>query len=372
MKKITFLLGMFLSGTTIMAQNGLERIVVEKYYVSDLADSTNAADNLASSPLRIGSVTYRVYADLLPGYKFIQLFGDATHTLKVNTTTDFYNDPNNGSTFSQGTTVNNTKKNTTLIDSWFSVGGVASGKMGVLKSEDTDGSIGNNQSILANNTIEMGIPINGTNAQDGMLPGTPITPNVLGISSELDIFDQTPGDTFAINNGAIAALGGVSGVTASNMILLGQFTTDGVFSFELNLQIATPVSGGSQIYVASNPTNGQLSDTSLIYTSYVQDTTNNGGNVSVNELNNENFKISVYPNPVKDAFIISVKNAESDAQDNFYSIQDVMGKTIINESLTELSTNYSQKVETSSLPNGIYFVNVNINAKTSTFKIIKH
>ncbi len=372
MKKITLLLGLILSGTTLIAQNGLERIVVEKYYVSDLADSTNAADNSAVSPLRVGSVTYRVYADLLPGYKFLTLFGDATHTLTVNTTTDFYNDPNFGSTFSHGTTVNNTKKNTTLIDSWFSVGGVASGKMGVLKSEDTDGSIGNLQSLLANSTIEMGIPINGTNAQDGMMPGTPIAPNVLGITSELDIFDQTPGDTFAINNGAIAALGGATGVTASNMVLLGQFTTDGIFSFELNLQIGTPVSGGSEIYTALNPGNGQLTDSTLIYSSFVQDTTSAGGNASVNALEVQKTFVSIYPNPVKDAFTIYINNAELNSQNNNYSIQDVMGKTLVSENLNDMKANYSKKVETSNLPDGIYFVNVTANDKVNTFKIIKH
>ncbi len=167
--KITIgaLLAVFMNQTAI-AQQGLEGIVVEKYYVSDLADSTNAADQLASSPLKAGSITYRVYANLLPGYKVIQMFGLTEHPLKFNTTTAFFNDPNYGVSVYQGTSLNNTKKYTTLIDSYLTIGGVCAGTVGVLKSEDTDGTIGNNQGLLTNFTPIMGAPIMGANVYLGL------------------------------------------------------------------------------------------------------------------------------------------------------------------------------------------------------------
>jgi len=52
------------------AQNGLTRIIVEKYYVSNAADATKSVGNLP-----VGSVTYRLYVEMLPGYKFQAAYG---------------------------------------------------------------------------------------------------------------------------------------------------------------------------------------------------------------------------------------------------------------------------------------------------------
>ena len=64
MKKIMFgLVFLLLARTICPAQNGLENITVEKYYVSNAADAAGSVGVLPT-----GSVTYRVYADMLPGY----------------------------------------------------------------------------------------------------------------------------------------------------------------------------------------------------------------------------------------------------------------------------------------------------------------
>ena len=71
---------------SLLAQNGLENILVEKYYVS------NADDTLANSyagKLPIGSITYRIYADLLPGYRFQAAYGSSNHDLFFKTSTLF-------------------------------------------------------------------------------------------------------------------------------------------------------------------------------------------------------------------------------------------------------------------------------------------
>ncbi len=343
---------------------GLEGVVVEKYYVSSLEDSLNADLNGATSPLKVGSVTYRVFADLADGYNFIQMFGNSAHDLKISTSTDFYNDPNNGTVFPQNTSVINTRKNTTLIDSWLSVGGIASGQMGVLKSEDTDGSIGNAHGILNNADASIGLPINGTGAQDGLMPGTPVIPNSLGLGSSTDIFDQTPGNSFVSNGGAIAALGGVQGVTASNMVLIGQFTTDGVLHFELNIQIGTPTAGGSETYVASNPTASELTIPSLIYTSPVS-------NVGVNENTLAKVNVSIFPNPTKNAFNLVVVGLNEQSGNDFYQIQDIKGSVLSKSNLTVANGKINQQVDISALPNGIYFVTITVAGKNSTHKIIK-
>lgn len=359
---ISFLMitGFFSKAT---AQVGLEGIVVEKFYISNAADSIDAVNNGAVYPLYVGSTTYRVYANLLPGYKLVNLFGNVQHPLNIETSTAFYNDPNFGFKVYQGTSVNNTKKNTTLIDSYLSMGGVANGQMGVLKSEDTDGSIGNLQGILANTDPQMGLPITGANSADGLMPGTPNTPSILGISNELDIFDQTVGASFTTTNGAVSTLGGVEGVTASNHVLIGQFTTNGDFSFKLNLQILTPVAGESQIFVADTPTGTELTDTTLIYNS------NPNGGVGIEETMAAtllSIDYTVYPNPTSETF--AIRQTGNMAQSNFdYTVSDLSGKTVLSGHSNGQVTN----VDAAALQTGIYLVTMSQDGIVSTSKLIK-
>ena len=260
-------MGLMLAASSAFSQ-GLQGIVVEKYYQANAADVADATSAGAVTPLTTNSVTYRVYVDMAAGYKFNSLFGNAAHNLTVNTTTGFYNDPSWGVSINPGTvSTANIRKNTGMIDSWFTTGGVASGKAGVLKSEDTDGTIGNAQSILANNPGGcFGLPINGATGQDGFLPSsgtTYIVPNGLGLGTALDVLDQTNGGSIVLTNGSIAALGGVQGPTSSNMVLIGQFTTNGQFSFALNLQIQNIATGVAENYVSSNPTGAELTNSTL-------------------------------------------------------------------------------------------------------------
>lgn len=375
MKKFILLFTFITTCSLSKAQSGLEGIVVEKYYLSNSADSINAANNSAITPLRVNSVTYRVYVDMAPGYKFIQFFGNQDalsniiHPLVIKTTTDFYNDPNYGQIFPQGTTVVNTKKNTTLIDSYLSVGGVCAGKMGVLKTEDTDGSIGNSNNILTNNPGGLyGVAINSVvvGAQDGLLPGTPVTPNALGLGTSADIFDQTAGSTFSTSNAAIAALGGAVGVTPSNMILIGQFTTNGVLSFSLNVQISNTLTNVAEVYVPNNVQTGEFLFPSLMYVS--ETNTNTGVGITSNE--NETFQLSIYPNPSKGSFTLNGVNLKQNSS-NSYSIYDITGRLILTNNVSHVSTRFTEEVDLSNLTNGIYFVSVSVDGIIYTKKIIK-
>ena len=281
MKKFTLFLAFLAIITFSKAQSGLEGVIVEKYYVTNADDSTNAADEGAVSELKAGSITYRVFIDMAPGYKFVQLFGneDGTvnppnpiHPLIIQTTTNFFNDPNYGQVYPETNSLINTRKHTALIDSWLSIGGVCSGRMGVLKTEDTDGSIGNANGALTNTLGGVyGVAINSVvagNAQDGLMPGTPSTPNTPGLGSPItDVFDQVAGTTFSTTNGSMFALGGVVGVTPSNMVLVGQFTTKGVLCFSLNVQVSNTLTNVSEIYVPSNPEAGEFLFPALAYCS---------------------------------------------------------------------------------------------------------
>jgi hypothetical protein len=269
MKAIKFILGLGLmvASSSVFSQ-GLQGIVVEKYYQADANDVANATSNGAVTPLTTNSVTYRVYVDMAAGYKFNSLFGNAAHNLTVNTTTGFYNDPSYGTSLNPGTISGvNIRKNTAMIDSWFTTGGAAGSKAGVLKSEDTDGTVGHANGLLANNPGGcFGLPIMGGTGQDGFLPSsgtTYIVPNGLGLGTALDVLDQTNGGSIVLTNGSIAALGGVQGPTSSNMVLIGQFTTNGQFSFALNLQIQNIATGVAENYVSSSPTGPELTHPSL-------------------------------------------------------------------------------------------------------------
>jgi hypothetical protein len=112
------------------AQNGLENIIVERYYVSNAADATGSIGVLPA-----GSVTYRVYADMLPGYTFQAAYGVPNHELRIATSTTFFNNEDRGATTPTYSKVN-AAKNTVMLDSWFSVGAACSGNYGILKSED--------------------------------------------------------------------------------------------------------------------------------------------------------------------------------------------------------------------------------------------
>jgi hypothetical protein len=266
MKKIKNILvaGMLvLAYGTTKAQSGLEGVIVEKYYVSNAAD---AAGSIGTLP--VGSITYRVYADLLPGYKFQAMYGVSSHSLTLNTTTSFFNNEDRGNTTPNGINTTYYKNNSVAIDSWFSVGAAANGQLGILKSEDngvTDYI--NPNTMLQNVDPTAGIALN---LQDGMVAGTPVAVTFVGLTTELDVFNATSqaGNSFSTINGSIAALGGSQGpVAATNKVLIGQFTTDGVFTFSLNIQVGTPT-GGVQNFVASSPAGTEISIPSLIFVSH--------------------------------------------------------------------------------------------------------
>lgn len=228
MKKILFGLGLVCSAALSQAQTMFDGIVVEKYHTATVAD--HAAD----ANLPVGAVTYRIYADLKTGYKMSTVYGDGNHAMIFSTTTSFYNSAN-GSTTPNGM---NNPSGTDKYDSWVSMGAAAKNKLGVLLSDD-----------------------NSDGVVDGMTAGTPsnvtLTPGL-----DLGIFDGTPGNTFTVSGEGFASLTGAVGPTTSNMILIAQITTDGVFHYELNIQVVDN-DGNAELYVSSNPLAGEFTNTSL-------------------------------------------------------------------------------------------------------------
>lgn len=264
MKKIILSLSLGLFGTLTFAQ-GLDSIIVEKYYIANAADTVGGSGASGTGTLPVGSVTYRVYVDMATGYKLQSVYGDAVHNLIYNTTTSFFNATDRGATTPNGIGTAFLNDNTNALDSWISMGAAASGQLGVLKTEDVGGtSFITGNAILNNAPASIGTPIK---TQDGMMAGTLSTITLAGIGTELDILDNVSqaGNSIVFNNHAIAVAGGVSGPTANNRVLIGQFTTDGVFHFELNIQIGS--GAAVEQYVSSAPTGAEMTHASLTYTS---------------------------------------------------------------------------------------------------------
>lgn len=251
MKNVITSLSLLLICFFANAQNGLENIIVEKYYIADANDA--AADQRGN--LKAGAVTYRIYADMLPGFRFQAVYGIPGHELKIATTTFFYNSEN-GSSVANDIALKDLSSNTLMLDSWLSVGAGCSGAFGLLKTaDDTSNTIVNTNKppVLQSANKEAGIPIK---ERDGLKIASPQSVVTLfGMEKDVEIFGNKSevknGSEFVTTNGSWASFGGAIGPNADNKVLIAQLTTDGKLSFELNIQLGTP-KGGVENYVAKN------------------------------------------------------------------------------------------------------------------------
>lgn len=74
--------------TMLFQLNGnaqLQKVIVEKYYISDANDAT---DTLGGG-LSAGSTTYRIYVDLAPGSILKKIYGDGYHPFSIQSTAPF-------------------------------------------------------------------------------------------------------------------------------------------------------------------------------------------------------------------------------------------------------------------------------------------
>ncbi len=359
MKKILLGLSLLFFCKPGQAQNGLENIIVEKYYVSDANDTTL---NSTGGILPVGSVTYRIYADMLPGYRFQAAFGIPGHELRIQTTTLFFNNEDRGATSPTYSKVQ-ASHNTVMLDSWLSVGAACAGNFGVLKSEDNSaGTVMNTDGILINADPSIGVPLT---LEDGMIAGTPEPVTTVGISTEIAVFDNqndgTNGPLFTTQNGSWASLNGSIGPdTNTNKVLIAQITTDGILSFELNIQIGTP-SGGVQQYVAQNPVGSEILLPSLIF---------NSSTTQVGNLKAEASSFEVYPNPAKDILTLK-ENTKNETKWNGYSIYDLFGRKLINKEFGSKSDFKIEYIDISSLASGQYFIVLSTKDQVTTKKFIK-
>lgn len=375
MKKLLITGGIFsLLYGSLQAQtcSGLDSIIVEKYYVSDVADK---AVDATGGILPNNSVTYRIFVDMKPGYKFQAAYGvdvsptgsrnAGDHELRIATTTLFFNNEDRGD-ITPGFTKSQAANNTVMLDSWLSVGAAASSQFGVMKIED-DGVNNqvNSNGVLLNNNAAAGIPLT---TQDGFLAGSPESVTMVGISSESQVFynqnDGTNGPVFSTYNGSWASLNGSVGPTSTNRVLIAQITTNGTFSFKLNIQLGTPTAGVSENWVANNPVGNECTHSTLIYLDSL-------GTTKIAPIKAQAGAFSVYPNPVTDVVNLAINNSTS-SDNNSYAIYSIDGRIVTSKHIGSVNSSYVEKIDMSGYAPGLYFIEMTIDGTKETKKFIKN
>lgn len=264
--KTTITLLLALLSAYSFSQDGLEGIFVERFYISQEEDN---GDTLNSGVLKPGSVTYRIYVDLKPGFTFQAAFGSPQHPLFIRSTAPFYNHADAGTTIANILPERTLGKNIALLDSWLSVGAAGENHLALPKQYDTDGLDGDiawPKSFLA---TKMGKKNLSLQTCDGMQRSERLPfPTLYQIEPNLNNLGSAMlGNELLIENGAWASMGkGTQGADSltTNTVLIAQITTSGTLSFELNLLIGAP-NGTSQRYVAKNPEFGEWLHPDLIF-----------------------------------------------------------------------------------------------------------
>ena len=245
----------------VYSQDGLEGIILEKFYISTKEDNSKPE---LSGHLAPGSITYRIYVDLKPGYTFQAAYGTPNHELYIKSTNLFYNHVEYGADYPNRIPLRTYSRNTSRLDSWLSVGGAGENQIGVLKSEDdTLNVFKTSGAYLKNHSKKMGVSLE---VVDGMKEQYNLTfPTFYQMDSTIKgLGTITNTNTISTNNGAWASMGkGSQGADSlSNKVLIAQLTTDGKLSYQLNLLIGTP-DGKSEKYVAHNPIEGEFTHPDL-------------------------------------------------------------------------------------------------------------
>ncbi len=246
------------------SQEGLEGIIVEKYYITSKEDNKNPK---LSGEIEEGSTTYRIYVDLKPGYTFQMAFGAPNHELFFKSENLFYNHIEHGSNYPNRIPLRTYIKNIARLDSWLSVGAAGENQIAVLKSEDDTLQVyPTSDRYLKNDSKQIGASLLKV---DGMKDQLDLTfPTFYNMDSAIVGLGSTTNTNYiSVSNGAWAAMGkGTQGYdTLQNKVLIAQLTTKGNLTFNLNLLIGRP-DGSSEKYVAENPGEGEFTHPQLIKT----------------------------------------------------------------------------------------------------------
>jgi chitodextrinase len=219
MKNLLLLFCAFIILQSASFGQGLEDIIIEAVPVDPTIAATDA--NLSSN-----AIVYRFFVDMKPEYTLKTVTGTPAdekgipHPLIVETTTEFFNHsfaPTTGKGEGILSLLINSGFPAIQYDSYVSVGAAADNRIGVPTS-----------------LIDTGY-ISGTPEATTTSPGLDLTVLANANSS----------DPLLITGGSWASVSGTRGPVEgdSTIVMIGQFTTDGILSFTLNLQLQNTTPG---------------------------------------------------------------------------------------------------------------------------------
>ncbi len=184
--------------------------------------------------------TYRIFADLAEGYTLQMVFGSEAHPMRIESTSSFYNDTLHGERYADRVLASELSNGFTALDSWITVGAASSAHVGIPLNLDADGSVLRGKTYRKSELAK----------RDGLI-ASDVKP-VVDFRMNPGYLRNIKGTVLLCMNCAWSVLGGTSGPTSDNMVLLAQITTAGELAYELNLQIGKP-GGGFERYVAKDP-----------------------------------------------------------------------------------------------------------------------
>ena len=244
---------------TMPASAQLEKVIVERYYVSDANDATDTF----GGGLPEGSVTYRIYVDLAPGTLLKGIFGDAQHPFSISSNEVFFNNAVDGQSFAKDFIRNRYLENTVALDTWLTIGQTAkqgpNSFYGILKDQDTDGSFvggvnndGGSEAIatglLINNDPSCGLALTVADGMDTLAtaPTNWFNNGVLDFMTGNDstMFGSlVPNTGFTSDSFSLSCSGVMGVVPDSNQVIVAQLTTKGEIVFQINVEVEYEIDG---------------------------------------------------------------------------------------------------------------------------------
>lgn len=263
----------------VMAQIGLQDVQLETYYVANATDIAQTGGG-SFAPLPVGAKTYRLYVDMLAGWELQAIFATTNvgtgevDTLVIRSTQPFWNHEVRGKLY--GYSIGNAfiDDDVVALDSWFSTNRTSVSNQAVLEvlpSEDTNGAAPTHPhtpvNVLSHNDPAAGLALT---VEDGSVPvaSTVAFSPTPGIEPYLGtFFDATndPGLQAVVLDGALGVTVSLQGPNAANRVCIGQFTTGGVFSGQINVQIRRVSDNLVEQYVARTPGAGQFTHPNLVF-----------------------------------------------------------------------------------------------------------
>jgi hypothetical protein len=256
----------------MLAQPGLQGILVEPYYVTGEGDAK--AFN-SSGILEPGSVTYRIYVDLEPGYRFQAAYGSPDHPLEISSDRVFFNHNHSGNTYPNVIPERDLARDIVLLDSWVTAGAATENHRGIPRKFDflaKDGFLRFKDGFLENTIqhteAELGPLTLKLEDCDGLArtENLPITTIYNMDSVGWAMSSVSRAKRLFVENGAWACMGkGSVGADSlsGNHVLIAQITTAGVLDYKLNIMIGTP-EGKSIQYVYANPIDREVLHPALV------------------------------------------------------------------------------------------------------------